>query len=43
VLEVVEGSETGAEVVEREAAAELGEPRGEVLRARDVRDGDRLG
>ena len=32
VLEVVERAEAGAEVVEREAAAELGQPRGEVLR-----------
>src|SRR4051812_15180907 len=36
VLEVVEGAEAGAEVVEREAAPELGEPRGEPAGARDV-------
>ena len=43
VLEVVERREGGAEVVEREAAAERGEAVGELLRARDVRDGGGLG
>ena len=33
VLEVVEGAEAGAEVVEREAAAELAQPLGELARA----------
>jgi hypothetical protein len=41
VLEVVEGAEPGAEVVQREPAAEAGEPVGEGTRARDVRDGPR--
>src|SRR5215217_7923717 len=43
VLEVVEAREGGAEVVEREAAAELVEAGGELLRARDVAHRGRLG
>ena len=43
VLEVVEGAEAGAEVVEREAAAELAQPVGERARLRDAGDRGRLG
>ena len=43
VLEVVERGEGGAEVVEREAAAEPGESVRELLRARDVGHRGRLG
>ena len=43
VLEVVERAEARAEVVEREAAAELREALGEAPRERDVRDRRGLG
>ena len=43
VLEVGERAEAGAEVVEGEAAAELGEPLGEAARLLEVADRRRLG